>query len=86
MIFTERASKVAASVPPGSEGVLFLPWFNGSFAPGEDQYIRGGFLNISHKTSRAHLAPAVFEGLAMNWRWFAALPKGLSEGRSNIGG
>jgi xylulokinase len=65
----DRASKVAAQVPPGSEGVIFLPWFNGSFSPGEDQYMRGGFLNLSHKTSRAHLARAVFEGLAMNWRW-----------------
>ena len=65
----ERASQVAAQVPPGSEGVLFLPWFNGSFSPGEDQYMRGGFLNLSHKTSRAHLTRAVFEGLAMNWRW-----------------
>jgi xylulokinase len=64
-----RASKVAAEVAPGSEGVLFLPWFNGSFAPGEDQYMRGGFLNFSHKTTRAHLTRAVFEGLSMNWRW-----------------
>lgn len=65
----ERASQVAAQVPPGSEGVIFLPWFNGTFSPGEDQYMRGGFLNLSHKTSRAHLTRAVFEGLAMNWRW-----------------
>ena len=64
-----RASQVAAQVPPGSEGVIFLPWLNGIFSPGEDQYMRGGFLNISHKTSRAHLTRAVFEGLAMNWRW-----------------
>jgi xylulokinase len=65
----ESASQVAAQVPPGSEGVIFLPWFNGSFSPGEDQHMRGGFLNLSHKTSRAHLTRAVFEGLAMNWRW-----------------
>ena len=31
--------------------------------------MRGGFLNISSQTSRAHLTRAVFEGLAMNWRW-----------------
>jgi xylulokinase len=31
--------------------------------------MRGGFLNLSHKTGRAHLTRAVFEGLAMNWRW-----------------
>ncbi|HSL45455.1 MAG TPA: FGGY-family carbohydrate kinase [Anaerolineales bacterium] len=65
----ERASQLAADVPPGSEGVIFLPWFNGSFAPGEDQYMRGGFLNLSYETSRAQLTRAVFEGLAMNWRW-----------------
>jgi len=65
----ERASQVAASVPPGSGGVIFLPWFNGIFAPGEDPDMRGGFLNLSPKTSRAHLTRAVFEGIAMNWRW-----------------
>jgi xylulokinase len=65
----KRASQVAAQVSPGSEGVIFLPWFNGCLSPGEDPYMRGGFLNLSHKTSRAHLARAVFEGLAMNWRW-----------------
>ena len=65
----ERSSQLAAQVPPGSEGVLFLPWFNGILAPGEDPYMRGGFLNLSPRTSRAHLTRAVFEGLAMNWRW-----------------
>ena len=65
----DRASQVAAQVQPGSEGVIFLPWFNGILAPGEDPDIRGGFLNLSPKTSRAHLTRAVFEGIAMNWRW-----------------
>jgi xylulokinase len=65
----ERASREAADVAPGSDGVIFLPWFNGILSPGEDPYMRGGFLNLSHKTDRAHLTRAVFEGLAMNWRW-----------------
>jgi len=64
-----RADQIARSVPPGSGGVLFLPWFNGSLSPGEDEYMRGGFLNLSHSISRSHLMRAVFEGLAMNWRW-----------------
>jgi xylulokinase len=64
-----RASATAADVAPGSEGVIFLPWFNGAFSPGEDPLLRGGFLNISHRTTRAHLTRAVFEGLSMNWRW-----------------
>ncbi|HET6847105.1 MAG TPA: FGGY-family carbohydrate kinase, partial [Anaerolineales bacterium] len=65
----ERADRIAALVPPGSGDVLFLPWFNGSISPGQDEYLRGGFLNLSHSTGRAHLVRAVFEGLAMNWRW-----------------
>jgi xylulokinase len=64
-----RAGRIAASAPPGSGGVLFLPWFNGSLSPGQDEYLRGGFLNLSHSTGRGHLVRAVFEGLAMNWRW-----------------
>lgn len=64
-----HADRIAAQVAPGSGGVLFLPWFNGSLSPGQDEYLRGAFLNLSHSTSRGHLIRAVFEGLAMNWRW-----------------
>jgi xylulokinase len=65
----QRADRIAGSVEPGSGGVLFLPWFNGSISPGQDEYLRGGFLNLSHSTGRGQLMRAVFEGLAMNWRW-----------------
>ncbi|MBM3122615.1 MAG: hypothetical protein FJZ97_10610 [Chloroflexi bacterium] len=62
-------SRTAESIPAGSEGVLFLPWFNGSASPHEDAALRGGFLNLSYKTSRAHLTRAVLEGVAYNSRW-----------------
>jgi xylulokinase len=65
----ERADKIAARVPPGSGGVLFLPWLNGSISPGQDEYLRGAFINLSHSTGRSHMVRAVFEGLSMNWRW-----------------
>ncbi len=65
----QRADRIASTVPPGSGGVLFLPWFNGSISPGGDELLRGAFLNLSHSTDRAHLIRAAFEGLAMNWRW-----------------
>ncbi len=57
-----RASQVAARVPAGSEGVIFLPWFNGILSPGEDPFMRGGFLNLSTRTSRAHLDPRRLRG------------------------
>jgi len=64
-----HAERIAADAPPGSGGVLFLPWFNGSLSPGMDEYMRGGFLNLSHSVTRSHLVRAVYEGLSMNWRW-----------------
>ena len=67
--FYERADRIAAPIPTGSGGLLFFPWFIGSLSPDGDEHLRGGFLNLSYSTSRAHLMRAVFEGLAMNWRW-----------------
>jgi xylulokinase len=55
--------------PPGSAGVLFLPWMGGSIAPMPDARMRGGFLNLSLHTTRGHMARAVLEGVAMNLRW-----------------
>jgi xylulokinase len=65
----QRLDRAVAGVPAGSGGVLFLPWFNGTLCPREDPMMRGGFLNLSHGTTRAHLARAVLEGLCLNWRW-----------------
>ena len=65
----ERLDRLVEKIPAGSEGVLFLPWFNGTLCPREDSAMRGGFLNVSHRTTRAHLSRAVLEGLCFNWRW-----------------
>ena len=56
-------------IPPGSEGVLFLPWLTGSMSPAEDGLVRAGFLNLSLNTTRQHLGRAVLEGVAHNLRW-----------------
>ena len=45
-------------VPPGSNGVLFLPWLTGSMSPAEDGKVRGGFLNMSIGTTRRRYGPA----------------------------
>lgn len=64
-----RYNAVAASAPPGSGGVIFLPWLNGSVVPCENPHVRGGFVNLSIDTRRRHLARAIMEGLAFNSRW-----------------
>ena len=65
----EALGRAIADVRPGSEGVLFLPWMAGSIAPAADARMRGGFLNLSMKTTRSHMARAVLEGVALNLRW-----------------
>ena len=65
----ERFDAVASQAPAGSGGVIFLPWLNGSGVPQENANARGGFFNLSLKTTRIHLTRAVMEGLAFNNRW-----------------
>ena len=65
----ERFNAMAAGAPPGSGGVIFLPWLNGSIVPSENPDVRGGFMNLSLNTTRSHLTRAIMEGLAYNNRW-----------------
>jgi xylulokinase len=65
----ERFNEMASRAPAGSDGVLFLPWLNGSFVPAEEPNMRGGFMNLSLKTERSHLTRAIMEGVAYNNRW-----------------
>lgn len=62
----------AEAVPPGSNGLMFLPWLNGPGPPVSDSYMRGGFLNQSLQTDAAHAYRAVMEGVANNIRWMAS--------------
>jgi xylulokinase len=65
----ERVERAAASVAPNRHGVLFLPWLVGSMAPVGNRDVRAGFLNVGLTTTRAHLARAVYEGVALNAAW-----------------
>lgn len=60
---------LAASVEPGSDGLIFTPWLYGERTPVEDAFVRGGFYNMKLTTTRAHLVRAVMEGVAYNTRW-----------------
>jgi xylulokinase len=61
--------RLVSQAPPGSGGVLYLPWLGGSMAPCADGRMRGGFLNVGLATTRAEFARAVLEGIALNLRW-----------------
>ncbi len=57
---------IAHDIPAGSDGTLFLPWLVGAMAPAPDATARAAFVGLSLATSRAHLARAVLEGVALN--------------------
>jgi xylulokinase len=65
----EELTAVAASVPPGSGGVVFTPWLYGERTPVEDANLRAGFFNQSLDTGQPEMVRAVLEGVAYNTRW-----------------
>jgi xylulokinase len=65
----EYMCSVAERAPPGSRGVVFMPWLLGNRCPFEDADCRGGFINISLTTKKEDLIRAVFEGILMHKRW-----------------
>src|SRR5262249_46857093 len=65
----QRFDRLAASAPPGSGRLIFLPWLNGERTPVDDSALRGGVFNQSLKTTPAHMVGVVLEGVAYNARW-----------------
>lgn len=54
----------AAAIPPGSDGLLFLPYLTGERTPHPDPLARGAFVGLTVRHTRAHLTRAVLEGVA----------------------
>jgi xylulokinase len=54
----------AKDIPPGSEGLLFLPYLTGERTPYPDPLARGAWVGLTVRHSQAHLTRAVLEGVA----------------------
>ncbi len=67
----------AANVPPGAEGLLFLPYLSGDRSPHLDPDARGAFFGLSLRHTRGHLTRAVMEGVAFSLKDCLDLMKGL---------
>jgi xylulokinase len=64
----DRMAAQAAGVPPGAEGLLFLPYLTGERTPHADPLARGAFVGLTLRHGPAHLIRAVMEGVAMGLR------------------
>lgn len=76
----------AAKIPPGTEGLIFLPWMWGERSPLDDDLVRGGFAMLGLNHTRWHMARAILEGVGHHLRWiFKALEKaGLPQDTVNV--
>ena len=58
----------AAKIPPGSQGLIFLPYMMGERSPIWDTSARGVFAGLSLNHTRKHFARAILEGCAFGIR------------------
>jgi len=63
-----QLDRLAATVAPGSDGVLCLPYFLGEKTPIQDPLARGTFTGLSLGHGRAHLWRALLEAIAYGFR------------------
>lgn len=68
---------LAAAVPAGSEGLLFLPYLSGERTPHNDPRARAIYLGLTLKHGRGHLVRAAMEGVAYSLRESLAIFQSL---------
>ncbi|NNJ27801.1 xylulokinase [Alienimonas chondri] len=64
----DRITHRAEEVPPGCEGVYFLPYLSGERTPHADPHARGAWVGMNLRTDRAALGRAVLEGVTYAMR------------------
>ena len=64
----DRLTELAATTPPGAEGLLWAPYLVGERTPYMDPGARGVLVGLTLRHGRGHLARAMMEGIALNLR------------------
>jgi xylulokinase len=80
----------AAAIPPGSEGLIFLPHLSGRNTP-VDPDMRGAFLGLTWRHGKAHMARAILESIAYEYAFYLRAVRAIAPGydpaqATNIGG
>jgi xylulokinase len=65
------------SIPPGSEGLLWLPYLNGERTPHLDANARGVLFGVSPRHTKAHVVRAIMEGVVFGLRDSLEIIRGL---------
>jgi len=64
----DELTALAAQVPIGAEGLVFLPYLSGERTPHLDPLARGAFVGLTARHTVAHMARAVMEGVVFSLR------------------
>ncbi len=79
--------ELAAVVPPGANGLVFLPYLTGERTPHPDPMARGAFVGLTVRHGLGHLARAVMEGVAFGLRDSVGLMANVIEfGEARVSG
>lgn len=62
----DQYNEQAAAIPPGSEGVVFLPYMSGERSPIWDPNAKGVFYGLDFGKTKAHMIRAAMEGVAFS--------------------
>ena len=73
----EYMTEAAASIPPGAEGLIFLPYLTGERTPHANPNAKGVFFGLTIRHTRAHLIRAVMEGVAFAMRDSLEIIRGM---------
>ncbi|MCL6454261.1 MAG: xylulokinase [Alicyclobacillus sp.] len=80
----------AETVPPGADGLLFLPYLLGERSPHLDPQARGAWMGLQWQHTAAHLVRAILEGVSFSLRdcWEVMRQMGVtpSDWRASGGG
>jgi xylulokinase len=80
----ELLTESAATVEPGCEGLLFLPYLSGERTPHPDPNARGAFVGLTLRHDKAHLTRAVLEGVTYGLRDSLELMRNLGVGIDQV--
>ncbi|MEB3102961.1 gluconokinase [Ferviditalea candida] len=75
----EKMLKLAEEIPPGSEGLLFLPYLTGERAPIWDANAKGVYFGLSLRHEKKHMLRSAMEGVIFQIAAIASLLEGISD-------
>lgn len=73
----------AGEVPPGSNGLIFLPYLTGERTPYPDPLARGAFVGLTVRHALPHMTRSLLEGVAFGLKDSFELMKGAGLSRIN---